>query len=137
GGGIHTLLWVQRMFPNHFKNFVFINARTVDVQSYGGAQALERARSEAQEILDYFVHFCHSYGLAAKSYLSFGTDPIQAYTELSEAVAKEFPTCIFFSSKLVFEDENWFTRLLHNQAALALQRRFHFRDMQMVILPMK
>jgi hypothetical protein len=29
------------------------------------------------------------------------------------------------------------TRLLHNQAAMALQRRFHLRGMQMVILPMK
>ena len=137
GGGIHTLLWVQRMFPDHFKNFVFINARTVDVRSYGGEEALETAKKGAQEALDYFVYFCHSYGLAAKSYLSFGTDPVDDYTRLSEKVAEDFSNCIFFASKLVFEDENWFTRLLHNQAALALQRRFHFKNMQMVILPMK
>ncbi len=137
GGGIHTLLWVQRMFPDHFRNFVFINARTVDVRSYGGAEAMEAARSSAQEALDYFVYFCHSYGLAAKSYLSFGTDPVDDYTKLSEKVAQDFSNCIFFASKLVFQDENWFTRLLHNQAALALQRRFHFKNMQMVILPMK
>ena len=70
-------------------------------------------------------------------YLSFGTDPVDDYTKLSTKVAEEFSNCIFFSSKLVFEDENRFTRLLHNQAALALQRRFHFRNMQLVILPMK
>jgi hypothetical protein len=40
-------------------------------------------------------------------------------------------------SKLIFDRENWLTRLLHNQAAMALQRRFHLRGMQMVILPMK
>ncbi|MBK8742771.1 MAG: APC family permease [Betaproteobacteria bacterium] len=137
GGGIHTLLWVQRMFPDHFKNFVFINARTVDVRSYGGAEALEAAKKSAQETLDYFVNFCHSYGLAAKSYLAFGTDPVADYTHLSEKVAGDFSNCIFFASKLVFQDENWFTRLLHNQAALALQRRFHFKNMQLVILPMK
>lgn len=137
GGGIHTLLWVQRMFPDHFKNFVFINARTVDVRSYGGAEALEAAKKGAQETLDYFVNFCHSYGLAAKSYLAFGTDPVADYTHLSEKVAGDFSNCIFFASKLVFQDENWFTRLLHNQAALALQRRFHFKNMQLVILPMK
>ncbi|MBK9605153.1 MAG: APC family permease [Betaproteobacteria bacterium] len=137
GGGIHTLLWVQRMFPDHFKNFVFINARTVDVRSYGGAEALEAAKKSAQGALDYFVNFCHSYGLAAKSYLAFGTDPVADYTHLSEKVAGDFSNCIFFASKLVFQDENWFTRLLHNQAALALQRRFHFKNMQLVILPMK
>ncbi len=137
GGGIHTLLWVQRMFPDHFKNFVFINARTVDVRSYGGAEALEAAKKSAQAALDYFVNFCHSYGLAAKSYLAFGTDPVADYTHLSEKVAGDFSNCIFFASKLIFQDENWFTRLLHNQAALALQRRFHFKNMQLVILPMK
>jgi hypothetical protein len=137
GGGIHTLLWVQRMFPDHFKNFVFISARTVDVRSYGGAEAMEHVKKTAQQTLDYFVYFCHSYGLAAKSYLGFGTDPVDDYTKLSERVGEDFSNCIYFASKLVFEDENWFTRLLHNQAALALQRRFHFKNMQLVILPMK
>ena len=32
GGGLHALLWVQRMFPDHFKNFIFVNARAVDSQ---------------------------------------------------------------------------------------------------------
>jgi len=38
GGGLHALLWVQRMFPDHFRNFIFVNARTVDSQSFGGAR---------------------------------------------------------------------------------------------------
>jgi len=137
GGGIHTLLWVQRMFPDHFKNFVFINARTVDVRSYGGAEALEAAKKSAQAALDYFVNFCHSYGLAAKSYLAFGTDPVADYTHLSEKVAGDFSNCIFFASRRVNQFSSWKTSLLHNQAALALQRRFHFKNMQLVILPMK
>jgi amino acid transporter len=37
----------------------------------------------------------------------------------------------------VFANDNWFTRLLHNQASLAIQRRLHFDGLQMVILPMK
>jgi hypothetical protein len=52
-------------------------------------------------------------------------------------VHKEFPNCIFFTSKLIFEQENWLIRLLHNQAALAIQRPLHLRGLQMVILPMK
>jgi len=44
---------------------------------------------------------------------------------------------VFFTSKLIFDHDNWLTRLLHNQAATALQRQFHLRSMQMVILPMK
>lgn len=137
GGGLHSLLWVQRMFPDHFKNFVFINARTVDAHAYGGEEQLEALKTEATTSLNYFVNFCHSYGLAAKSYLVFGTDAVHELTELCEKVAQDFPNAIFFTSKLIFQRENWFTRLLHNQAANAIQRRLHLQGLQMVILPMK
>jgi amino acid transporter len=137
GGGLHALLWVQRMFPDHFQNFIFVNARTVDSQSFGGREDLEAMQVEANASLSYFVNFCNSKGWAAKSYLSFGTDPIDEFTRLAERVRSEFPNAVFFTSKLIFDRENWLTRLLHNQAAMALQRRFHLRGMQMVILPMK
>ena len=137
GGGLHALLWVQRMFPDHFRNFVFLNARTVDSQSYGGAESLALMKQEATVSLNYFVNFCHSKGWAAKSYLAFGTDPIDEITQLAEQVNRDFPNTIFFTSKLVFEHDNWFTQLLHNQAPLALQQRLHLQGMQMVILPMR
>jgi len=68
-------------------------------------------------------------------------DPLSEETRrniaLVEQVHEDFPNCIFFASKLIFEQENWLIRLLHNQAALALQRRLHLHGLQMVILPMK
>ncbi len=137
GGGLHALLWVQRMFPNHFKNFVFINARTVDSQSYGGEESLRLLKQEAAVSLKYFVNFCNSYGLAAKYYLAFGTDPIEEIAKMSATVSRDFPSTIFFTSKIIFENENWFTRLLHNQAPLVLQNRLHLQGLQMIILPMK
>ncbi len=137
GGGLHALLWVQRMFPGHFKNFVFINARTVDSQAYGGNESLESMKINASVSLNYFVNFCHSYGMAATSYVAFGTDPVEELSSLCAKIQDDFPNAIFFTSKMVFERENWLTRILHNQAALALQRRLHFAGQQMVILPMK
>jgi len=137
GGGLHSLLWVQRMFPGHFRNFVFVNARTVDAHAYGGNEDVEALKVQANSALSYFVNFCNSKGWAAKSYLAFGTDPLDEFTKLAERVLAEYPNSIFFASKLIFEYDNWFVRLLHNQAALALQRRFHLRNMQMVIMPMK
>ena len=137
GGGLHTLLWVARLFPGHFKNFVFVNVRTVDTHVYGGDEALAQMKMQANVALTYFVNFCNSQGWAAKFYLAFGTDPIEEVTRLAQQVQADFQSCIFFTSKLIFEEENWFTRLLHNQAALVIQRRLHLLGMQMVILPMK
>lgn len=137
GGGLHALLWVQRMFPGHFKNFIFINARTVDSHSYGGEGAVEQMRAEANATLKFFVDFCHSHNMASSACLGFGTDVVDEVIKLCEEINQEYPNAIFFTSKLIFEYDNWFTRLLHNQAALAIQRRLHFDGLQMVILPMK
>ncbi|HEY4542409.1 MAG TPA: APC family permease [Noviherbaspirillum sp.] len=137
GGGLHALLWVQRMFPGHFKNFLFVNARTVDAHVYGGEGAVENMRAEAEATLKFFVDFCHSHGMPSASYIGFGTDAVSEITRLCETISETYPNSIFFTSKLVFEHDNWFTRLLHNQAALAIQRRLHFEGLQMVILPMK
>jgi len=137
GGGIHTLLWVQRLFPNHFKNFIFISAKAVDSQSYGGAEQIARMRETLERSLAFYVNYCHTNGLAATARFSLGTDRVDELVELAEGVQKEFANCVFFTSKLVFRNENWVTRLLHNQTALALQRQLHISGMQMVILPMQ
>ncbi len=137
GGGLHALLWVQRMFPGHFKNFLFVNARTVDSHAYGGEGAMDKMREEAAATLEYFVDFCHSHGMAASSYLGFGTDAVDEVTRLCEEISREFPHAIYFTSKLIFASDNWMIRMLHNQASLAVQRRLHLEGLQMVILPMK
>jgi amino acid transporter len=137
GGGLHALLWVLRMFPGHFKNFLFVNARTVDAHAYGGEGALEKMRRDAARTLEYFVDFCQSHGMASASYIGFGTDAVEEVTRMCEQINHEYPNSIFFTSKLIFASDNWFTRLLHNQASLAVQRRLHLEGLQMVILPMK
>jgi amino acid transporter len=137
GVSMHALLWVQRLFPEHFKNFIFLSVGEVDAQSYDGQGALRTLRYEIENSLRYYVNFCHSHGLAAKSYLAFGTDPVQELIKLSDQVYKEFPSSVCFASKLIFAHESFFTRWLHNQTALAIQQRLHIMGQQMVILPMK
>jgi amino acid transporter len=136
-GGVYALQWVRKEFPGHFKNCVFINVRTVDAQSWGGAENIERLRTQASQSLTYFVNYCHHSALAAKSYLAFGTDPIEELTKLAEVVHRDFPDSIFFTSKLILKRENWYIRQLHSEAALTLLRQLHLRDMPMVVLPMR
>jgi amino acid transporter len=137
GGGIHTLLWVQRLFPNHFKNFIFISAKAVDAQSYGGAEQIAALKAALDTALSFYVNYCHTNGLAATARFSLGTDRVDELVKLAEETQREYANCVFFTSKLVFRNENWVTRLLHNQTALALQRRLHLNGMQMVIMPMQ
>ena len=137
GVSMHALLWVQRLFHGHFKNFIFLSVGEVDAQSYDGQGALRTLRYEIENSLRYYVNFCHSHGLAAKSYLAFGTDPVEELIKLSDQASREFPNSVCFASKLIFASESFFTRWLHNQTALAIQQRLHIMGQQMVILPMK
>jgi hypothetical protein len=136
-GGIYALDWVQREFPGHFRNFVFMIARTVDAKCYGGTEELDAVRRQAEDVLAYFVALCHNRGLAARSYMAFGIDPIEELTGLADTIRHDFPHSIFFTSKLIFERDNWYIRQLHSEAALTMLRKLHLRNMPMVVLPMQ
>ena len=137
GAGMHTILWVQRLFPDHFRNFLFLSVGAVDTHSYGGEGTLEELRSETHSACSYYVNFCHRHGIAAKSMEAYGIDRVAELNKLAVEARDEFPNCIFFASKLIFVNDNWMTRILHNQTALAMQRLLHLQGMFMVILPMK
>ena len=107
--GMHTMLWVQRLFPGNFKNFVFLSVGAVDTAAYGAEGAVDALQQETHCSLEYYVNFCHQHGIAATSYESYGTDRVDELTKLVDRVAAEFPNCVFFASKLVFVHDNWFT----------------------------
>lgn len=137
GVAMHTLLNVIRMFPRHFKNFVFISAGVVDVESFAGQSELEHMRQRVNENLQYFVDYCLQYGIAAEAFVGFGTDTVEELSELAEIVTEKYSNCIFFASKLIFEKDNFVTRFLHNETAITLQRNLHMLGKEFVILPMR
>lgn len=137
GVGMHTLLCVLRIFPRHFKNFIFISVGSVDVESFSGQASLEEMRHKVMSTLQYFVDYCTQYELPAESYAAFGTDTVGKVLALAEKVEGKYPNCIFFSSKLIFEHDNWIARILHNETPNTLQRYLHLQGKELVILPMK
>ncbi|MFZ5659721.1 MAG: APC family permease [Pseudomonadota bacterium] len=137
GLGVHALLWVLRLFPNQYKNFVFVSVGEVDIATLRGAD-IRDFRDNLEANLQRYVDFCHQHGLAATAFSACGTDPVAALDRLCrEIVEKRFPNSVFFAGKLVFAQDNWLTRLLHNHTAEALQRRLHLQGLQMIILAVK
>lgn len=137
GVAMHTLLNVIRLFPHHFKNFIFISAGIVDVGSFAGQSELETLRASVNDNLNYFISYCQQYGFAAAALSAFGTDTVEELAKLAEKVSAEYSNTIFFSTKLIFEHDNFITRFLHNETAIALQRILHLQGKELVILPMK
>lgn len=137
GQGMHTLLWMQRMFPNHFKNFIFLSAGVVDVGSYGSDKSLAKMQKNIEKRLKYFVDFSHEHGFAADSRVVYGNDPVEGLTGLAVEVSEEYTNTVFFSASLVSTQDNWFHRKLHSDVPVLLQRSLQLKGLQMVILPVR
>lgn len=135
--GMHTLLSVLRHFPNQFKNFVFLSAGAVDVESFSAEPELETMQESVNHLLDYFVKFCYQNGFPSESYAAFGTDTVEELKKLTDITDLKYPNAIYFASQLVFSKENIITRFLHNQTPLILQHYLHFRGRELMILPMR
>ena len=136
GAGMHTLLSLRKLFPQQFRNFVFVSVGEVDSESFRGEERLHELQSEVSATLEHFAAYCRQRGLPSATFQSFGPDIIFEINKLVDQVLAEFPNSVFFSSTLIFDDENWAIRQLHNGTALTIQQRLHRRGIPMVILPM-
>ncbi|OYV77045.1 MAG: amino acid transporter [Chromatiales bacterium 21-64-14] len=136
GVGMHTLLNVQRLFPGHFHNFLFVSVGEVDSSAMRGGEGVTNLQDRVQENLRKYVDFCHAHGLAAASYASVATEAVEGAVELAREILEKFPGSVFFAGTLVFKNENWLTRLLHNYTAQTLQRRLHLMGANLMIFPM-
>ena len=92
---------------------------------------------QIKKALDDYVALAQGLGLAATSRMALGTEAVETATRLCRDVAQEFPRALFFAGKLVFEEERWYQRLLHNETAYQLQRRLQFAGLNAMVLPVR
>ncbi len=137
GLGIHSFLSIHRLFPNHFKNFIFMSVSVVDAGTLKGADELERGREETEHSLKRYVALAQKFGYAADYRLDVGIEVLEVAEKLCIEIVREYPRAIFYTGKLVFQRERWYQRLLHNETANQLQRRLQFAGINTMVLPVK
>jgi amino acid transporter len=137
GMGVHALLTIQKLFPGHFRNIIFVSIGVIDAATMKGVQEVERLRVQTQESLRSYVDLAHRFGLAAESRMAIGTDVLDEGEKLCSAIAVEFPKSLFFLGKLIFERERFFQRILHNETAYQLQRRLQFAGLNTMVLSVR
>ncbi len=137
GVGIHTVLNVLRAFPGYFKNLVFLSVGVVDSGEFKGEGAVERLQARTEEMLAKYVALAARLGVPAAARLAVGTDAVAEAERLCLEVAREFPHIVFFAGKVIFQRERWYHRLLHNETALAIERRLRWAGKTMVTMPIR
>jgi hypothetical protein len=138
GAGLHALLWVRRLFPNVFENYIFLTSGEIDSESLANDEIFKKQyRKDLHSIIERYRYFCTEHNLKSEGLFSYGIDEIAELIKLAEFVEQDYTDCVFFASKFVFVDESLWSRLLHNNTVSVLQRELHLQGRQMVILPMK
>ena len=137
GLGIHSFLNIHRIFPNYFKNFVFISIGVVDWKNFKGAEEVKNLESHIREELTKYVRLSNNFGFYAESIHSVDIDTLDVVEERCEEIQRKYNKAVFFVGKLVFEEENIFTRLLHNQTAFSIQRILQFKGIPSIVLPIR
>jgi len=137
GFGIHEVLSIHRLFPRMFKNFIFVSAAVVDSGSFKGSTEVESLEAETRLNLERYAAWSRGQGMNADYRMAVGTEAVESITEVCKELAAEFPRAIFFMGKLIFKEEKWYHRLLHNETPNAIQRRLQFDGLQAVVLPIR
>lgn len=137
GVGLHSLLAIIRMFRGKFKNFVFIQVGVVDSGTFKGHHELENLEAHTKQELERYVAFMAKHGYYAESRFSIGVEIVDASFDAAVDIMKKHKQAVFFAGQLVFPEDSFVTRLLHNYSAFALQRRFYRQGIPFMVLPMR
>ncbi len=137
GLGLHTLLGVLRVFAGHFQNFIFVQVGVVDAGNFKGATEVERLRHHCLEQLDRYLTHMHAHGYYAECFYSVGTDVVEELSQIAPRIIQRFPNAVFFGGQLVFPQDTFASRWLHNYTVFAVQRRFYRQGIPFVLLPIR
>lgn len=137
GIGIHTVLNVFRAFPGYFKNLVFLSVGVVDSGEFKGEHSVDDLRQRTEEMLAKYVALATGLGIPATARMAVGTEAVAEAEKLCLEVAAEFPHIVFFAGKMIFQREQWYHRLLHNETALAVEKRLRWVGKSTMTLPIR
>ena len=137
GIGIHAVLQIHRAFTGYFKNFVFVSVGVIDQGAFKGYDEVEALRTSTAQNLQQYVDLVQRLGFPATYKMAIGTDVVNEAEKICMETTREFPKVVFFTGQVIFQQEKWYHKPLHNQTAFAIQRRLQWQGMTMVILPIR
>ena len=137
GLGMHVFFSIIRSFPGTFRNFVFLSVGVIDTSRFKGVAEIENLSENLRGQLVNYVEFVKGHGYYAEARHRVGTDVIEVLDGMATDVAADFPNVVFFAGQIVFQEENFFNRLLHNQTAFLAQKKLVFSGHPMIVIPVR
>ena len=137
GRELHTLFSVFRIFEKTFKNFIFVQVGVVDAGNFKGFSEIENLKTQIKNDLDRYVNFVQQNGYYAEGLYAIGVDVVDEIVQITLKILERFPSPVFFGGQLIFPNESFLSRMLHNYTVFAVQRRLYNKGIPVVIMPIR
>jgi amino acid transporter len=137
GLGLHSLFHVMRLFGNEFKNYVFVQIGVIDAGNFKGERDVDTLRVHINKEVSHYVNVMQNEGYYAEGMIFLDTDVISALEQIGPAIIAKFPNSVFFGGQLVFSENTFINRMLHNHTVFAMQQKFYQEAIPFIILPIR
>lgn len=137
GIALHVLKVVLALFPNRYKNIVFLSVAEIDAQNLEEDTQIKDEGRKITRRLSHLINYCRAHHLAAVHYLSYDIDAIDGLTHLAEKMSVRYPSAVFFAGTLIFDHINWIYQWLHNKTAMLIQQRLNTKGLYVMLVPIQ
>jgi len=125
------------MFPHHFSGVVFLSVAVVDSESFKGADQLAGLEARTRQSLLRYERYARWLGLPSTSMFSVGTEVAVEVEKSALDLSVRYPRALVVAGQLIFEEDTFCNRLLHNETAFMIQKRLQRRGMPMIVVPVR
>jgi amino acid transporter len=137
GLGRHAVLTLLRMFPGHFKGIVFCSVAVIDSGVFKGLKEVHDLERRTEHALDKYVKYARWLEVPAEHAYSTGIEVAVEAQKTATEVMQKYPKAMFVAGQLIFQEDTFVTRFLHNETAFIIQRRLQHAGLPMVVLPVR
>ena len=137
GLGRHALLTLLRMFPGHFEGIVFCSVAVIDSGVFKGIDEVHELEKRTQGALAKYVKYAAWLELPAESTFGTGIEVAVEAEKIATELVHKYPKALFVAGQLIFDEDTFVTRALHNETAFMIQRRLQHAGVPMIVLPVR
>jgi amino acid transporter len=137
GLGRHALLTLLRMFPGHFSGVIFVSVAVVDSESFKGADQVALLERRTRQSLLKYESYARTLELTAASAFAVGTEVAIELEKIAADLTNRYPRALFVAGQLIFEEDTFWNRLLHNETAFIVQKRLQRMGLPMIVVPVR
>lgn len=140
-GGLQSLALncVERtikLFGNSIDHFVFAHVAIIDAGAFKGEEEINLLEEHAETQMAKLVTRMKQLGYSAEAVVAIGTDIGDESARLAKKIHTQHPSAIFLAGQLVFKEETYLTRLMHNHTLEVIQRRLYELGYSFVTIPL-